>query len=292
MSISTITDELATDDGDLFIILIGSGGYAWDETIEGVATITAATHRAVSFSVVTLSLNEEQQPEALSSGRFGAGEQPPSLLAGSDVNAELRMIGVGRDAITLAETVVARDLTLTPSDPRQEFTFALRVPDGIALSGMYSLTIRAAATGGRDNDRVSLMPFLLLPPRRIQAIQEALRAFGDFEAVEVGNYVTASGAHRFMLDYAAPPALRHRLDGIKFDLSDTDAEVTGFAEINPGEHSIADHLRSFIHADRIRIPVVFDRAELEAAGSENRASEAAKQRLHELLDPFLNPVAP
>ena len=291
MSMPETTSDFAAEDAGLSLYLSNGNGYAWNETIEGIVTVFPHPTQHVTFSVITVSVVEQDVDGFTSPVGFAGIRDPLTPFGGIGTGAELGPIAAAPIETSFGETVIARDVSLTPGTEGKEIPFTFPVPDNISLSAVCHVAARAMATDGVDTDRHSAVPFVLLPPRYIQAVQNALKTIGDFERVAIESAPGVNGSlHSFTLDYTSPKSLQDRLDGIKFELAASDIEVSGIAEINPQEKTIADHLRAFLHADRLRIPVTFDRAELESAGQANAPSRAVQERLHELLDPFLNPV--
>ena len=286
--LETILDNVENN-SELLIHLTNGNGFAWNEIIEGTVLIPQPT-QTVTYSLISVSIVEQDIDGFMSPVGF-AGRRDP-LFTDTGLGDASSLGTVLPIEIQFGETVIARDITLTNGSPVLEIAFSLPVPSGIPLTEACFVTAQAVASFGRDNDLHTAVPFILLPPRSLQAVQNSLKTFGDFVAVEISDAPNPDGkGYQFTLDYVAPESLQDRLDGIKFILSDIGDTVTGIAEINPQEHSLADHLRAFLHADRIRVPLQFNRAELDTAGKANLPSESVQQRLHELLDPFLHPVA-
>lgn len=285
-----VTEEDLVDAGDKALIRVTSGdGFAWGETIEGVVTLLPNDVEVVTFSVVSVTIVEQDADGFTSAVAFSEIRDPLNPLAGAGAISD----GVEPLEVAYEDTVIARDVTLAPGDVPRELSFSLVIPVGIPLTASCYLTVRAEATLGLDADRHAATPFTLLPPRYLQAIRDSLNTIGDFESIEITDVPRhqQSAPHHFVMDFLAPRSLQYYLDGIKFELQETETEITGTAIINPQEHTLADHLRSLVHADRIHIPIAFDRQELEKAGSAGLPSEAATARIHELLDPLLKPVA-
>jgi len=274
-----LTDDLPVEEGGFVVRITSGDGFAWGETIAGTVTVFPAKAETISFSRVTVSVIEQDED----------GFTTPTPFGGIGLSTEIGTTEAFPIEIPYHAVVIAEDITLAPGDAERDIPFTLMVPMGIALTAVCFVAAHAASTAGIDSDRHAAAGFTLLPPRFIQAATNALLTFGDFEQIEQADSPKAEGSgYVFTLDFIAPPSLHHALDGVKFELEEDGAQVIGTIVINPQEHTLADHLRSFIHADRIRVPVAFDRAELETAGNEGIASEAVKQRLHELLDPFLH----
>ncbi|MBC8134756.1 MAG: hypothetical protein H8F28_02585 [Fibrella sp.] len=285
-----IVEDVAADDAGIAVHLTNGDGFTWGETIEGIVTISPHPTESVTFSVISVSVAEQDTEGFMTPVGFAGTRDPLNPIGATVLGTEFSGLGNPPVQTSYEEIVIARDVTMAPRTPAQEIPFTISVSKNIRLTTLCFVAARAVATDGVDNDRHAAVSFVLLPPHAIQGIQNTLKTFGDFEEVEVSNASAEAGKVRYTLDYIAPKNLQDRLDGIKFELVETDTQITGFAEINPQEKTLADHLRSFVHADRIRFPLEFDRAELAAAGTAKTTAVSVKQRLHELLDTFLNPV--
>lgn len=291
MSLSGFEDDVTADDAGIAVRLTNGEGFAWGDAIEGVVTLVAHASEIVTFSVVSVSIAEQDTEGFMTPAGFAGTRDPLNPLGAAPFGTEFSAISTPPIETTRDETVIARDVTMAPGAPAQDLPFSLPVSSHIRLTALCYVAARAVATDGVDNDRHGAVSFALLPPRPIQSIQSALRTFGDFQSVEVSNSLGEDGKVHFLLDYVAPKDLQDRLDGVKFELTEGEATISGVAEINPQEKTFADHLRSFVHADRIRFPLEFDRVELDSVESARTGSASVKQRLHELLDTFLNPVS-
>ena len=288
-----VTQEDLVDAGDKVLIRITNGdGFAWGETIKGIVTLLPEDVEAVTFSLVSVTIIEQDADGFASPVAFSGIRAPLNPLSGVGVISDGAGLSAEPLEVAYEDTVIARDVTIAPGDLPREIPFRLIIPVGIPLTAACYLTVRSEATTGLDADRHGATPFTLLPPRYLQAIRDALKTLGDFESIEITDVprYQQSAPHHFIMDFLAPRSLQYYLDGIKFELEEKGTEITGMAIINPQEHTLADHLRSFLHADRIHIPVTFDRQELEKAANAGLPSEAATTRLHELLDPLLKPA--
>ncbi len=291
MSMTEIVTDVSADDAGISVHLTNGESFAWNDTISGIVTLSPHPAETVTFSEITVGIAEQDTEGFMTPVGFAGSRDPLNPVNTAFLGAEYAPLGNAPLERSYGETVVARDMTLTPGSDAREVPFTISVSPDIRLTTLCFVAARAVATDGVDSDRHAAAAFVLLPPPFIQAIQNALKTFGDFEEVEMSNRNGADGSTHYTLDYVAPETLQDRLDGIKFELVEGDATVTGFAEINPQEKTFADHLRSFVHADRVRLPLAFDRAEMDAAGAAKSPAASVKQRLHELLDTFLNPVA-
>ena len=285
--------DLLSDDLVLRLRITGDG-FAWNDTIHGVVTLHPRPTESVTYSVVSVAVVTQNRDGFASPTGFAGMRDPLNPLMSMGLPSDGLLAGAPPET-EWDDVVIARDVVVSPGSSAAEIAFALPVSPRIALGDLCFVAARAAATNGVDNDRHAAAPFVLLPPPAVQAVQNALRGFGDFRAVSVTNAPGESGdasVRHFTLDYRAPEALQSALNGVCFDLSESETHVSGMVVINPQEHSLADHLRAMVHADRVRSPVHFDRAELYAAGTAGLPAASVTARLHELLDPFLHPVAP
>ena len=283
----------ASEHAAVTVGITNGDGFAWNDVIDGVVTLHAGAEPA-TCSVVSVGIVTQDVDGFMSPVSFAGMRDPHSLLLGVPIPTETGEV-VGSPVLaehSIGEVVIARDVSVAPGTT-VELAFQLPVPSTIALGDMCFVSARAESAQGVDADRHDALPFVLLPPSAIQALQAGVRAFGDFTSIEVSATPgETAGERRFVLDYVAPTALQDRLDGFRWEVTETADIVSGMAVINPQERSVSDHLRSFVHADRVRIPVTFDRAELVAATKAGTVAASVIERLHELLSPFLNPVTP
>ncbi len=288
----------ASDDSAIVVHLSNGSGFTWNETITGVVTVYAhpadtATYSTVTVGIVTQNADGFTAPVGFGGfggfGGMGGALNPLGVSgfgAGGGANAYLPM------EVPWGDIVVVRDFAVPAGSAAQEIPFELSVPRQLLLDDLCFVSAHAVSASGADSDRTAAVPFVLLPPHTIQSVQAALKTFGDFVAVEVTERPgITEGAHEYTLDYRAPETLFDRLDGVRFELAETGDTLSGTVVINPQEHSLSDRLRSMVQADRVTIPVVFDRAELDAAGRDGQLAPSVVARLGEILAPFLNPVA-
>lgn len=291
MSESELSPD-ATDESAIFVHLTNGNGFTWNETITGVVTVYPHPAESVTYSSVTVGIvtqNADGFTAPIGFGGMNGALNPLGVSGFAD--------GLGANAyvpveVPWGEVVIVRDFAVPASGAAHEIAFELPVPRQLLLDDLCFVSAHAVAASGADFDRAAAVPFVLLPPHTVQAVQKSLRTFGDFSAVEVTERPgKVEGTHEYTLDYRAPETLHDRLDGVRFELAETGDTLSGAVVINPQEHSLADRLRSLVQADRVTIPVTFPLAELDAAGKAGQPAPSVVARLSELFDPFLNPVA-
>ena len=281
-----------TSDG-LSVRITNGDEFAWGDVIEGIVS-AVDNPIAAQIQQVTVGI-------ALSDGNelfaFASMGQPFLPAGASGMAASAVAPGIASVPNLLNEIVIAdathADVSSNVSGGAQgsEWAFALAVPEGVSLSAACRVIAHAGGQGQWD-DGYADAPFTLLPPPFVQAVYAALLDSGDFAVTDRTDApLQDAPGYLFTLVCAAPDALKERLNGVTLELRASDDRVTGTLEIAPHEHSFADHLRAFVHADRVRVPLDFPRAEVEAAGKAHAASRTATARFHELLDPFLPPLA-
>lgn len=152
---------------------------------------------------------------------------------------------------------LAEGLTVAPGF-RQEFGIEQGLPaDARCSRRSDGWLLRAEAHVPWAVDARADYPLRVVPHAEVLAVQRAARdALGLVPAAWDG-----SGA-RVRYDFASPPWLKDRLDGVSFRLEVIGDVVVGDMVLNRQEHGFGDVLRSAIGADRESIPLQIPRAEL------------------------------
>jgi hypothetical protein len=275
-------DGAALGDDGAAIRFTNGDAFGWGDTIEGVVVLAPGAHPVQVAEVAVAVIEQDIDGIVVEPQFLTMGGNPAVSDAMQEVEAPPHNAGGVR------EVVVARDLTLGTAAPL-EVPFTLTVPHGDSLANLYSVAVRVAvATPDADGDREAVEPFVILPPRFLQGLLRGLDGIGEFSVTGVRSEPKADGSgDTYDLDFAPPETLRQHLDGVRFLVEDDATRVWGHLEINPQEHTLAQHLESLVRADRVRFPLEFDKADLAAAGEAGRASEDAARRLQELIGPYI-----
>jgi sporulation-control protein spo0M len=145
-------------------------------------------------------------------------------------------------------------------EPGRSYSWActLTVPDGASLTHDWAVMGRLGVP--RAVDREGMASFTLVPPRPIQGLENAICADGAFTPRS-----RTSSKQQVILDYIPPDGMKRSLDGVKLLVQVEGDLVTGVLEINPQERTFGDHLKSLVHADRVKYPIQFPAAPLAAS---------------------------
>jgi len=280
---ATVEDAPPGGDGDLTIRFTNGEAFAWGDAIEGEVVVRPRPGHAVRLAEVAVAVIEQDidgivvEPSLLATGTPGSAATAVALAQGPEIVGGVH------------EKVIARDVVVSPETGTVSLPFSVAVPHGESLANSYALAARAAVSGNDlDGDMEAVEPFPVLPPRFLQALIRGLDTVGDFSLSAVRSEPKEDGAgDRYDLDFAPPEGMKQHLDGVRFLIEDDATRVWGELEVNPQEHTLAEHLASFVRADRERFPLEFDKAELNAAAARNKPSPEAARRLQELIGPYL-----
>jgi len=176
------------------------------------------------------------------------------------------------------ETQVAGESLLAPGAAAQH-PFEVQIPDGADLEHEWYIHVRVHVAGGADRHAYS--GFRLLPPPAILGLSAALGEVAPFRQQYLGN-----ARRQVIMDFAPPDHLKDKLDGVKLLVTEDGGAVHGILEINPQEHSLVDHLKALVQADRIKREIRFP-AESLAAAPEGPAPLEVVQALRELLQGYV-----
>ncbi len=270
-------------DGDLTIRFTNGEAFAWGDVIEGEVVIRPRPGHSVLLAEVAVAVIEQDidgivvEPSLRAVGTPGSAATAAAMAEGPEIVGGVH------------EVVIARDLTVSPEAGPVSLPFSLAVPHGESLANAYAVAARAAVSGNDlDGDMEAVEPFPVLPPLFLQALIRGLDTLGDFALSAVRSEPKEDGTgDRYDLDFAPPEGMKQHLDGVRFLVQDDATRVWGELEVNPQEHTLAEHLASLVRADRERFPLEFDKAELNAAAARDEPSPEAARRLQELVGPYL-----
>jgi sporulation-control protein spo0M len=191
-------------------------------------------------------------------------------VTGSGKNRSHHRRNHGR--VTLAENLVV------PPGFRQEFPFEMVVPDDARCTRRREgWTVDAEAHIAMAVDARSHAVLKVVPQPEILAVQRAARDGLGFTPVQwQGSFP------EIFYDFAAPPHLREKLDGIALRLHVTEETVAGDLILNRQEQGLGGFLGAVVGADKQTIPFLMPRSELlSKRGTPNPG--AADRYLRELL---------
>ena len=234
-------------------VSIPQGEYAWEDVVQGTATVRGG--------------NVEQK----------ANEVQASILEHwRTYDSEERRYEDNYRHHNV--TVVARDVTVA-ADSVQEIPFEVRIPSGLSLSSNWFIAVRLGIP--KASDPQGQAAFQLRLPLAIRGLEPALRHVAPFQL-----HSTTNRNAEVSLDFKPPVGQKHSLDGVKFIVRAEGESVVGDLEINPQEKSFSDRLKALAKKDRVRHPITFPKAELEAA-MQGSTPESIVARLRELIEPYL-----
>lgn len=85
------------------------------------------------------------------------------------------------------------------------------------------------------------------------------------------------GSHAHV-EHLPEGVLKERLDGVRLEMQLVGDRIVGWVEVNPREHTLAEHLRAVVRADRSRFPISLPADDCTGAAA----------RLSEILEPFFD----
>ena len=151
---------------------------------------------------------------------------------------------------------------------RQEYPFEMWLPaDARCTRRREGWTLNAEAHILMAVDARAYTVLKVLPHPEILAVQRCARdAFGLIPSSWDGSRPAV------LYDFAAPPWLQIRLDGVAFRLEVVGDLVTGEMILNKQEHGVGGVLRAMVGGDRESIPISVPRSDLRTRrGSPNPA---------------------
>lgn len=158
--------------------------------------------------------------------------------------------------LTHDECELAADFVASPSEERQ-LSFELKAPWGRPFGHDWYVSARASIPAAVD--RQGQCSFRLCPPAPFVRVAESLTAVSGIPLVYWS--VCRNGA---AAQFKPQGEQRRVFDGIRLELALEADQIVGTVIVNPQEHSVLDVLKSFVLADRVRLPVRSAADDIEA----------------------------
>ncbi len=158
---------------------------------------------------------------------------------------------------------------LRPGETRK-FAFAIPIPMDLALQNQWLIRARLSVPGGVDPHEDHYFPLLAPAP-----FGELSRVLAQVSGIPPHAWHT-HGSHTHV-EHRPDGVLKEKLDGVRLEMQLVGDRIEGWVEVNLREHTLAEHLRAMVHADRIRFPISVPAGDCTGAAA----------RLSEILEPFL-----
>ena len=248
------------------IVELAGQDYYWTETVRGALTLTG-----------------------------GQAEQTVDNLT-----ARLACHSIGTDSHgqpydnydRFSETSIAIGLTVTPSSS-QQFPFEVVVPDIASPTGTdYKLQpvtwfVEGMAYIHHAIDASGGAVITVHCPATLEALASAIEQVAPVaQRMKYNTDAFMRSQPIIHFQFAPTDEGKASLDGVKLDVEERDGQVIGTLEINPQEHSRADHLRALVLKDRVHHAVSFPAAAL-FAGEDGSVGREVLAQLDEWFRPYL-----
>jgi sporulation-control protein spo0M len=158
--------------------------------------------------------------------------------------------------LTHDECQLADDLAVAPSQ-EHTFAFEMKAPWGRPFSHDWYVQARASIPAAVD--RGGQCAFRLVVPAVFSRVAQSLTAASGIPLAYWS--VCRNGA---AAQFKPQGEQRRVFDGIRLELALEADQIVGTVIVNPQEHSLMDVLKSFVHADRVRLPVRLSADDAEA----------------------------
>jgi sporulation-control protein spo0M len=147
-----------------------------------------------------------------------------------------------------------------PVEPgfQQQYAFRVRLPDTARCSRRREgWEVRASGHIPWSVDTRASAPLRVTPHPEVLAVQRAARDWLKLQPLEWDG-----SRPEVMYNFAAPPQMRHALDGIRLRMTLDEVSVHVELDANKQERSLKDRLGALVGADHEEIPLAIARSEL------------------------------
>jgi len=148
------------------------------------------------------------------------------------------------------------------SGETKQLDFSLRVPDRTYLQ--YRQLVWVAARAEHDIEVSSGTNVQILPQVCFLQLSQLL---AEVARIPVATWTTTSGGDGVAAKYIPEGPARNIFDGLRLEMFRSASGQYGELEIDPCQHTLADHLKALTGADRRRFPFRFKSSSCDEARS-------------------------